>query len=946
MISLAGTFVIDPARSFHYKWLVVISLAVCYNIIFIIGRGMFWSIHNLYSRTWYLLDYLCDLIYLLDMLVNSRTGYLEQGILVRNTRKLLYHYLNSYAFKLDVLSLLPTDVAYAFMSPRCLPNRVPCAIIVRLNRLLKFHRLAQFFDRTESVTNFPFIFRISKLIFYILVIIHWNACLYFAISYMIGFGSDSWVYQPLPKSSTHLNQPAPTTASVFSEHSESFVGTIQPEASLNNGHPQHFSTRILQPYEHQLQSHNKESPAWNAPIDAHDANELLDNDSLIHQYMYCFYWSTLTLTTIGEVPMPERDEEKLFVVVDFLIGLLIFATIVGNIGSMITNMNAARADFQHKMDSVKQWMKFRKVNKELEDRIIKWFDYLWANRQTLDEDAVTAILPDRLKAETAIHVHLETLKRVQLFQDCEPGLLVQLVLKLKLQVFSPGDYICRVGDVGKEMYIVKRGELSVLAEDCKTVYGKLSDGSVFGELSILNISGVKTGNRRTANVRSVGYSDLFALSKQDLWNVLEDYPDAKTLLVERGKQILRKDGLLDAVDSVNDVAGADDDASIYRRNNSGFDVRSDLDSSGRQMSNDQRALQKPRTPSLYGLAGDQLINNQFADSLSDCSLTTSTNGALCFATTPRQLPLYTTSTTTIYAPVSSAKLNRQTNFNSSFRQRMVHRDSCSALLPIVTETQGTNLKSSPDDAGKTVTGLPIKRVRPPMKKSLSFAMDTLDSCDDNGDDDKLPPSAFCSSAGAGDSTTQNSQHRQQLLGQMQVLVPGKSLVSMSDTKPTKLYNFDSSTSVLSFSDNSLQPSLFNSRSPFTKNLEKFSHKHYRQQQLLFNPEFVDTPLCRTDDYYNEGDTDIRHLMVSSMISIKTRLEDFKRETEKIQVDLRQTMEKLENMFKVQTNKLPLESKTIRNTDIQKSGNAIELETTPSKVQAISSLSDTIINFEN
>lgn len=41
------------------------------------------------------------------------------------------------------------------------------------------------------------------------------------------------------------------------------------------------------------------------------------------------------------------------------IGVLIFATIVGNIGSMITNMNAARAEFQNKMDSIKQYMVFR-----------------------------------------------------------------------------------------------------------------------------------------------------------------------------------------------------------------------------------------------------------------------------------------------------------------------------------------------------------------------------------------------------------------------------------------------------------------------------------------------------------------------------------------------------------------------------------------------------------
>ena len=45
-------------------------------------------------------------------------------------------------------------------------------------------------------------------------------------------------------------------------------------------------------------------------------------------------------------------------------------------------------------------------------------------------------------------MHMEALRRVAIFQECESGLLVELVLKLKLAVFSPGDYVCRKGDIG------------------------------------------------------------------------------------------------------------------------------------------------------------------------------------------------------------------------------------------------------------------------------------------------------------------------------------------------------------------------------------------------------------------------------------------------------------------------------------------------------------------
>ncbi|KAF6770621.1 hypothetical protein AHF37_12069, partial [Paragonimus kellicotti] len=63
--------------------------------------------------------------------------------------------------------------------------------------------------------------------------------------------------------------------------------------------------------------------------------------------------------------------------------------------------------------------------------------------------------------------------------------------------------------------------------------------------TLFSVSGNKTGNRRSANVRSVGYSDLFCLSKDDLWEALKEYPEAKAILMQRGEEILRKDNLID-----------------------------------------------------------------------------------------------------------------------------------------------------------------------------------------------------------------------------------------------------------------------------------------------------------------------------------------------------------------------------------------------------------------
>ncbi|XP_055347738.1 cyclic nucleotide-gated cation channel alpha-3-like isoform X2 [Paramacrobiotus metropolitanus] len=471
---------LDPESILYYRWSFVVFVAIFYNILVIIPRSVFDELDDATYLPYFLTaDYLADLIYFVDIFVRMLTSYLKEsdGIYIRQPRKLMRHWLKSWLGKFDLISLIPTDIAFIWVGVN-----VPYTII-RLNRVLKYGRIIEFTRLTESRLNAGSWYRLFILLSNFLVLIHWNACFFYLISARAGLDSDEWVYP--------------------GEN-----GKKLDHISMNTG-------------------------------DGHA------KDPLLTKYIICFYRSLHTLTMIGIVEQPQYPGELLFMVGSLLVSVMLFSQILGNVSRTIINQDIHGMEFRTNITSVKAYMEMRNIGEALRKRIINHFEHQWVTRETVDERKTLTCLHDKLESELSIQVHLETMKRVRIFQGVEPGLLMDLVMKLKLQVFLPGDYVCRKGDIGRELYIVKRGCLSVVSDDGETVFATIGEGSVFGEISILNIAGIKSGNRRTANVRSIGYSDLFCLSKEDLWESLGDYPEGQKKMVELGKQLLIKDNLLD-----------------------------------------------------------------------------------------------------------------------------------------------------------------------------------------------------------------------------------------------------------------------------------------------------------------------------------------------------------------------------------------------------------------
>ncbi|GBN34350.1 Cyclic nucleotide-gated channel rod photoreceptor subunit alpha [Araneus ventricosus] len=86
------------------------------------------------------------------------------------------------------------------------------------------------------------------------------------------------------------------------------------------------------------------------------------------------------------------------------------------VGTVITNRNASRLEFERLLDGAKLYMRHHKVPRNMQRRVQRWYDYSWSRGRMQgggDINSALGILPDKLKTELALHVNLKTLKKRQ-----------------------------------------------------------------------------------------------------------------------------------------------------------------------------------------------------------------------------------------------------------------------------------------------------------------------------------------------------------------------------------------------------------------------------------------------------------------------------------------------------------------------------------------------------
>lgn len=88
------------------------------------------------------------------------------------------------------------------------------------------------------------------------------------------------------------------------------------------------------------------------------------------QYLYSLYWALTTLTTVGYGDItPSTDIERQYATSALLVGAMVFAYLIGEIGGLIATFDRQAVLVEEKMDAVKEYLQWREIPRDLSIRV-------------------------------------------------------------------------------------------------------------------------------------------------------------------------------------------------------------------------------------------------------------------------------------------------------------------------------------------------------------------------------------------------------------------------------------------------------------------------------------------------------------------------------------------------------------------------------------------------
>uniref|UniRef100_A0A453P0T1 Cyclic nucleotide-binding domain-containing protein n=1 Tax=Aegilops tauschii subsp. strangulata TaxID=200361 RepID=A0A453P0T1_AEGTS len=250
----------------------------------------------------------------------------------------------------------------------------------------------------------------------------------------------------------------------------------------------------------------------------------LTTSSFTHKYFYCFWWGLKNLSCLGQnLNTSLSIGEISFAIVIGVLGLVLFALLIGNMQSYLQATMVRLEEWRTKRTDMERWMQHRQIPQPLKECVRRYHQYKWVATRGVDEEALLEDLPMDIRRDIKRHLCLDLVRRVPLFDEMDERMLEAICERLRPALYTRGTRLVRELDPVDSMLFIIRGHL-----DSNTTQGgrsgffnscRIGAGEFCGEELLtwaLDPRPAEALPRSTRTVRAVSEVEAFALVADDL----------------------------------------------------------------------------------------------------------------------------------------------------------------------------------------------------------------------------------------------------------------------------------------------------------------------------------------------------------------------------------------------------------------------------------------------
>lgn len=260
---------------------------------------------------------------------------------------------------------------------------------------------------------------------------------------------------------------------------------------------------------------------WVRQIDFIDKSEATS-------YYWCLYWAFQTLTTVGYGDFGAYNIYELVITIVWMgFGVAFYSIVLGTMTSILTEQMFNQESLQNKLKAFSKFKEETNLDRELYERIRMFMqnNYNDMNRM-IDEETMLNELPSTIKEEVQFHRYGSIIKKFQFFKKQTNNSFVWQVVKCLTKIaFEKNDVIYHDDSISDSMYLIHNGIIKLHAEN-DFPYAVYRESTCFGDQDIF------LNQRRNGTAKSIQKSQLYKLTKNNIEDILQDYPDVRRMLIE------------------------------------------------------------------------------------------------------------------------------------------------------------------------------------------------------------------------------------------------------------------------------------------------------------------------------------------------------------------------------------------------------------------------------